>query len=240
MKRSPFLSASIAALVLSTLALLPAYRDLPVDAPAQTATTAAAAVMERRAGEAGDPRFRARDHRSIDPELRPARGAHRDVRSGRHALGRASHVHASGVLPGSRPGGGGEEARAAGTSSRSRPCSPATARRWPSSRCATSRRFSPRRDRHVGGGIQRRSEEVDRRRPSTRAGTGLTPNWCISRCSRCCDYLRDNGYKTYIVTGGGQDFVRVYAEKVYGIPPEQVVGTAGGTNTATTRTASQS
>ena len=35
--------------------------------------------------------------------------------------------------------------------------------------------------------------------------------------------------KTYIVTGGGQDFVRVYAEQVYGIPPEQVVGTAGGT-----------
>jgi hypothetical protein len=31
------------------------------------------------------------------------------------------------------------------------------------------------------------------------------------------------------VTGGGQDFVRVYAEKLYGIPPEQVVGTAGGT-----------
>jgi hypothetical protein len=42
-------------------------------------------------------------------------------------------------------------------------------------------------------------------------------------------YLRANGYRTYIVTGGGQDFVRVYSEKVYGIPPEQVVGTAGGT-----------
>jgi phosphoglycolate phosphatase-like HAD superfamily hydrolase len=42
-------------------------------------------------------------------------------------------------------------------------------------------------------------------------------------------HLRDNGYKTYIVTGGGQDFVRVYAERVYGIPPEQVVGTAGVT-----------
>jgi phosphoglycolate phosphatase-like HAD superfamily hydrolase len=42
-------------------------------------------------------------------------------------------------------------------------------------------------------------------------------------------YLRANGYKTYIVTGGGQDFVRVYAEEVYGIPPEQVVGSAGGT-----------
>jgi phosphoglycolate phosphatase-like HAD superfamily hydrolase len=42
-------------------------------------------------------------------------------------------------------------------------------------------------------------------------------------------YLRTNGYKTYIVTGGGQDFVRMYAEQTYGIPPEQVVGTAGGT-----------
>jgi phosphoglycolate phosphatase-like HAD superfamily hydrolase len=42
-------------------------------------------------------------------------------------------------------------------------------------------------------------------------------------------YFRANGYKTYIVTGGGQDFVRVYAEQTYGIPPEQVVGTAGGT-----------
>jgi phosphoglycolate phosphatase-like HAD superfamily hydrolase len=42
-------------------------------------------------------------------------------------------------------------------------------------------------------------------------------------------YLRASGYKTFIVTGGGQDFVRVYSESVYGIPPEQVVGTAGGT-----------
>src|SRR5437870_4839200 len=42
-------------------------------------------------------------------------------------------------------------------------------------------------------------------------------------------YLRANGFKTYIVTGGGQDFVRVYAEQTYGIPPEDVVGTAGGT-----------
>lgn len=42
-------------------------------------------------------------------------------------------------------------------------------------------------------------------------------------------YLRINGYKIYIVTGGGQDFVRMYSEQIYGIPPEQVVGTAGGT-----------
>jgi phosphoglycolate phosphatase-like HAD superfamily hydrolase len=42
-------------------------------------------------------------------------------------------------------------------------------------------------------------------------------------------YLRANGYKTFICTGGGQDFVRVYSEQTYGIPPEQVVGTMGGT-----------
>jgi len=38
-------------------------------------------------------------------------------------------------------------------------------------------------------------------------------------------YLRANGYRTYIVTGGGQEFVRAFADEVYGIPPEQVVGT---------------
>lgn len=41
--------------------------------------------------------------------------------------------------------------------------------------------------------------------------------------------LRAHGYKTYFVTGGGQDFLRAYAEKVYGIPPEQVVGTLNAT-----------
>ena len=40
------------------------------------------------------------------------------------------------------------------------------------------------------------------------------------------DYLRANGFKTYIVTGGGQEFVRVYSKRVYGIPPEQVVGSS--------------
>jgi hypothetical protein len=42
-------------------------------------------------------------------------------------------------------------------------------------------------------------------------------------------YLRANGYRTYIVTGGGQDFVRAYAQRVYGLPPEEVIGTAGAT-----------
>ncbi|MBB3454873.1 phosphoserine phosphatase [Rhizobium sp. BK313] len=38
------------------------------------------------------------------------------------------------------------------------------------------------------------------------------------------DYLRANGFKTYIVSGGGVEFMRPITEKIYGIPPEQVVG----------------
>jgi phosphoserine phosphatase len=37
-------------------------------------------------------------------------------------------------------------------------------------------------------------------------------------------YLRANGFKTYIVSGGGVEFMRAFTEKVYGVPPEQVVG----------------
>lgn len=40
------------------------------------------------------------------------------------------------------------------------------------------------------------------------------------------NYLRKNGYKTFIVSGGGIDFMRVFAEDAYGIPPEQVVGSS--------------
>jgi hypothetical protein len=40
-------------------------------------------------------------------------------------------------------------------------------------------------------------------------------------------YLRANGFKTYIVSGGGVDFMRPWTERVYGIPPEQVVGSMG-------------
>ena len=41
-------------------------------------------------------------------------------------------------------------------------------------------------------------------------------------------YLRASGFKTFIVSGGGADFMRVFAEQVYGIPPEQVVGSTSG------------
>jgi phosphoserine phosphatase len=40
------------------------------------------------------------------------------------------------------------------------------------------------------------------------------------------DYLRESGFRTYIVTGGGQEFVRIYSEEVYGVPVEQVVGSS--------------
>jgi phosphoglycolate phosphatase-like HAD superfamily hydrolase len=40
-------------------------------------------------------------------------------------------------------------------------------------------------------------------------------------------YLRANGFKTFIVSGGGQEFMRPWTEKTYGIPPEQVVGSGG-------------
>lgn len=39
-------------------------------------------------------------------------------------------------------------------------------------------------------------------------------------------YLRGNGFKTFIVSGGGIEFMRPWAEKVYGVPPEQVIGSS--------------
>src|SRR5438034_424594 len=39
-------------------------------------------------------------------------------------------------------------------------------------------------------------------------------------------YLRANGFKTFIVSGGGIEFMRPWTEKIYGIPPEQVVGSS--------------
>ena len=40
------------------------------------------------------------------------------------------------------------------------------------------------------------------------------------------DYLRQNGFQTYIVSGGGVDFMRAWAEGVYGIPPQQIIGSS--------------
>ena len=42
-------------------------------------------------------------------------------------------------------------------------------------------------------------------------------------------YLRANGFKTFIVSGGGIEFMRAWAERVYGVPPEQVIGSSAKT-----------
>ena len=52
-------------------------------------------------------------------------------------------------------------------------------------------------------------------------------------------YLRANGFKTFIVSGGGVEFMRALAEQVYGIPPEQVVGSVGRDEVRDARTASR-
>src|SRR4029079_12270980 len=41
------------------------------------------------------------------------------------------------------------------------------------------------------------------------------------------NYLRENGYKTFIVSGGGVDFMRPWVDQAYGIPPDHVVGNSG-------------
>lgn len=43
------------------------------------------------------------------------------------------------------------------------------------------------------------------------------------------DYLRANGFKTFIVSGGGVEFMRACAEQIYGVPPEQVIGSSAKT-----------
>jgi len=52
--------------------------------------------------------------------------------------------------------------------------------------------------------------------------TAKHPRWDRLYTELTYQPMRANGYKTYIVTGGGQDFVRLYAQRVYGIPREQV------------------
>ena len=68
-------------------------------------------------------------------------------------------------------------------------------------------------------------------------GTGKDPRWkqpfthlAYQPMLEVLKYLRANGFKTYICTGSGQDFVRVFAEQTFGVPPEQVIGSMGGTS----------
>ena len=62
---------------------------------------------------------------------------------------------------------------------------------------------------------------------ATHPKTGLHYNEMIYQpMVELLHYLRDNGYKTFIVSGGGVDFMRVWVEEAYGIPPDQVVGSS--------------
>jgi phosphoglycolate phosphatase-like HAD superfamily hydrolase len=62
------------------------------------------------------------------------------------------------------------------------------------------------------------------RHPKT--GTPLT-DLVYAPMLELLDYLRANGFKTFIVSGGGVEFIRAFADSVYGIPPEQVIGSQG-------------
>ena len=131
------------------------------------------AVVERWGSEAGHPRLRARHHRPVQPELRPSGGAHRDLRPGRNAVGRASDVLAGGLLPGSRPGGGGE---AAGTQEcRALQDRPLRQSGGDGEAVDAGPREDSRRDadRHDGGGVQRRGHEVARNGPASALAASL-------------------------------------------------------------------
>jgi phosphoserine phosphatase len=65
---------------------------------------------------------------------------------------------------------------------------------------------------------------------ATHPTTGLTYEQMVYQpMTELLRYLRDEGFSTWIVSGGGQHFVRALAEDAYGIPPEQVVGSMGET-----------
>ncbi len=74
--------------------------------------------------------------------------------------------------------------------------------------------------RHVGGGFHRRGVGLDHQGKASQVRPALYRRLVYQPMLEVLSYLRANGYKTYIVTGGGQDFVRVYSERVYGVPPE--------------------
>ena len=59
-----------------------------------------------------------------------------------------------------------------------------------------------------------------------RASSGRTTELVYQPMLELLAYLRANGFKTFIVSGGGIEFMRPWVEKVYGIPPEQVVGSS--------------
>ncbi len=81
---------------------------------------------------------------------------------------------------------------------------------------------------HAGMTIDEFSEQVsDWLATAKHPKTGRAYNEMIYQpMLEVLEYLRENGFKTFIVSGGGIEFMRVFAEETYGIPPEQVVGSS--------------
>ena len=65
---------------------------------------------------------------------------------------------------------------------------------------------------------------LDRVGAASAASSGPTRRSSYQPMLELLAYLRANGFKTFIVSGGGVEFMRPWVESVYGIPPEQVVG----------------
>ena len=143
-------------------------------------------------------------------------------------MGRASHVHASDLLLGSRSGGGGNKVET---------------KEFEPFKTVLSGDLEaiarlPLRDLEEILAATLTGISVDEFEADVKkwVETAKHPRWkrlytdlTYQPMLEVLQYLRANEYRTYIVTGGGQDFVRVYSQWVYGIPPEQVVGTVGGT-----------
>ncbi len=146
----------------STLARTRAGRALGAG-PACPGANRSAALVERRRGQEGDRRVRADDHHAGQPEVRATSRAHRHLRPGRHAVGRASDVLAGDVHPRKRAGAGQGEAR----TRQGRPVLDGAGD--PEGRSRGDRQADHARpreagrghaDRHAGRYLPRRSEEV--------------------------------------------------------------------------------
>ena len=147
------------------------------------------------------------------------RAAHRDLRPGRHAVGRAADVHAGDV----RLDRVKDVVRSLRSPrrSRTRPCSRPGGDRAPQHRRhREARRCLAGRARHRG--VPRGRARVGEVREASEA-SGPTPNSVYAPMVEAMEYLRANGYRTYIVTGGGQG-VRARSPRASTAPPEQVIG----------------
>ena len=134
--------------------------------------------------------------------------------------GRAPSVHAGGLLP--RPGAGGHQGEAGAGEDR------AVQDRVVGDREAITKLSMDDILKIVAATLTGMSVDKSQSRDAEmarhRQGSALEPTYTeltYLPMIELLKYLRANGYRTYIVTGGGQDFVRVYSEEIYGIPPSR-------------------